>query len=227
MGIRLAIILLPLLPSYAQARLWPSENNSVVSRIVRRVPTVLEVLSELNLAVFYLRGTYYTLTRRILGVRYISSTPEDPNSRPPSYALLGILLGVRLLYRLLSAVRALRSQDSSDRLKDKAVADETQETFVDDTPVTSMLKHIDPDAEPVIPAEEDERTILDVSQIPPELRAGRSCTLCLEERTSSCATECGHLFCWNCIVGWGREKAECPLCRQSLTLTRLLPVYNL
>lgn len=71
-----------------------------------------------------------------------------------------------------------------------------------------MLGPYDPDAQPVVPAEEDEGTILDVAQIPSSVRAGRNCTLCLEERTSSCATECGHMFCWNCIVGWGREKVR-------------------
>lgn len=33
--------------------------------------------------------------------------------------------------------------------------------------------------------------------------------------------------CWECIVGWSREKQECPLCRQAVQLQGLLPVYNL
>ena len=108
-----------------------------------------------------------------------------------------------------------------------------------------MLDTANQDDAPPLPAEADERTILDVARIPPAVRAGRTCTLCLEERTASCATDCGHLFCWNCIVGWGREKvsmhllavssnkaesvvqAECPLCRQTLNLNSLLPIYNL
>ncbi|SPO37659.1 related to PEX10 - peroxisomal assembly protein -peroxin [Pseudozyma flocculosa] len=36
------------------------------------------------------------------------------------------------------------------------------------------------------------------------------CTLCMDQRTPQCgnsaATECGHVFCWDCIVGWAREK---------------------
>jgi peroxin-10 len=59
-----------------------------------------------------------------------------------------------------------------------------------------------------IPAEEDEHTILHVPSLSPDERAARRCTLCLEERTSSCATECGHLFCWSCVMGWGREKVR-------------------
>lgn len=57
------------------------------------------------------------------------------------------------------------------------------------------------------------------------------CTLCMDrrepEKGSSAVTECGHVFCWTCIEEWLREKAECPLCRQALRATRLLPIYNL
>ena len=169
---------------------------------------------------------------------------EDPNSRPPSYALLGILLGVRLIYRLVNYVRALRANEEPRTFARKQQMDESHETYVDDIQISSMLVSTATDDEGVLAAEDDTRTILDVKEIPLVARAGRSCTLCLEERTSSCATECGHLFCWNCIVGWGREKAslflrqgalmlnalqqaECPLCRQSLSISKLIPIYNL
>ncbi|KAJ3554181.1 hypothetical protein NM688_g3238 [Phlebia brevispora] len=206
-ALRAALVLVPTLPSYIIAR-WGSglPADSRLSAVIRKVPTLLEVLSEINLAVFYLQGTYYTVTRRLLGVRYVSSTLEDPNSRPPSYSLLGVLLAIRLLYRLITFIRDLRPTENLRTLKGKRHADEAHETYVDDIPVSSMLGPEDPEGEPVIPAEEDERTILDVAAIPAAIRATRNCTLCLEERTSSCATECGHLFCWNCIVGWGREK---------------------
>lgn len=114
---------------------------------------------------------------------------------------------MRLIYRLVTYLRTLRSTETAET-KGKRPADDTQETYVDERPVSSMLGPVNLEEEPVVPAEEDERTILDVSTIPSVQRAGRSCTLCLEERTSSCATECGHLFCWNCIVGWGREKVR-------------------
>ena len=110
------------------------------------------------------------------------------------------------MYRLVTYLQTLRGTEAIDGAKGKRIADDTQETYVDQRPISSMLGPFNPDDEPVVPAEEDERTILDIASISSDQRASRSCTLCLEERTSSCATECGHLFCWNCIVGWGREK---------------------
>ena len=156
----------------------------------------------------------------------ISSTPENPHARPPSYSLLGILILVRLLYRRVHYVRS-RGHAATEKARGKRSLDETRDMFIDDRLVSTMLEHVDPENVPVKPAEEDANTVLDVGAMPARARASRTCTLCLEERTDSCATECGHLFCWGCIVGWGREKAECPLCRQGLNLTRLLPIYNL
>ncbi|KAJ6501521.1 Pex12 amino terminal region-domain-containing protein [Mycena vitilis] len=227
---RAALVLLPTLPGYLLARLddfSPSYGQpSRFQKTLKTLPSVFEVLAEINLAIFYINGTYYDLVKRLLGVRKVSSIPQDPHVRPPSYSLLGILLGVRLLHRLIMFLRRNLAPESNGKGKQRDLRN-TQETFLDERTVSTFLGPVDPEGEPAKPAEEDERTMLDVVSIPEALRAGRNCTLCLEERTDSCATECGHLFCWSCIVGWGREKAECPLCRQSLSLTRLLPIYNL
>lgn len=139
----------------------------------------------------------------------LSSIPEDPHIRPPSYSLLGVLLGIRLFHRLLSYIKS-RQEAQADSGKGKQRVDrvdDAAEFFIDEKPVLDLLD-LDPANEPTKPAEEDERTVLDVSTIPQAIRTGRNCTLCLEERTDSCSTECGHLFCWNCIVGWGREKVN-------------------
>ncbi|KAI0735560.1 peroxisome assembly protein per8 [Earliella scabrosa] len=226
--LRAALILLPTLPSHILSR-WGSSLSptSAIGALLRKIPTTFEVLSEINLAIFYLRGTYYNIAKRLLGMKYISAIPENPNARPPSYALLGILLAVRLLHRALGYLRSRSGKVDSGGTKGKRIADSDDDIYIDDRRVSTLLEAKNQDDAPPLPAEEDEHTVLDVSKIPPDIRAGRNCTLCLEERTASCATDCGHLFCWNCIVGWGREKAECPLCRQSLNLTSLLPVYNL
>lgn len=204
-----------------------NNRHPTVAKWFRILPTAMDIATEVNLAVFYLRGTYYDLVKRLLRVQHISSIPEDPHTRPPSYSLLGVLIGVRLLYRLLNFFR-VRSLEKNAGLRgeERSGNSVSPELYLDDRPVYSLLYQI-PESQPARPAEEDERTALDIQAIPSVQRASRNCTLCLEERTDSCTTECGHLFCWNCIVGWGREKPECPLCRQSLSLDRLLPIYNL
>lgn len=123
--------------------------------------------------------------------------------------MLGVLLGIRILHRLLVYIQAQQEvQASSGGGKQRAErVDAIAGFFIDEKPVLDLLD-LDSANEPTKPAEEDERTILEISAIPQAIRTGRNCTLCLEERTDSCSTECGHLFCWNCIVGWSREKVS-------------------
>lgn len=52
----------------------------------------------------------------------------------------------------------------------------------------------------------------------------RKCTLCLEELKDPAATQCGHVFCWECIGDWVREKPECPLCRREAMVQHILPL---
>lgn len=43
--------------------------------------------------------------------------------------------------------------------------------------------------------------------------ANRQCPLCLEARRECTVAPCGHLFCWDCLLMWLRQRPECPLCR--------------
>ncbi|PPQ98900.1 hypothetical protein CVT24_003531 [Panaeolus cyanescens] len=226
--IRIFLIISSSLPVYILGR-WGQNattirNHPKLAVWLRRLPSALEIASEINLAIFYLRGTYYDLAKRLLGIRQVTSIPQNPQIRPPSYSLLGVMIAIRLLHRLITFVR--ESYTERDTPGKHSNVQGVNSQFLDDRSIASLLD-AHPESEVAKSAEEDEGTAIDVTSISPSIRASRSCTLCLEERTDSCATECGHLFCWNCIMGWGREKAECPLCRQSLSLDKLLPIYNL
>ncbi|PBK76685.1 hypothetical protein ARMSODRAFT_948508 [Armillaria solidipes] len=231
--LRLALILIPTIPPYILSRateLVSMSNHPTLASILKALPSTLGVLTEVNLAIFYVSATYYSLVKRILRIKHLSSIPDNPNIQPPSYSLLGILLGIRLLHRLVTSLKQRYAEEPSAKKEKEPAGASTsslRESFLDDRAVSTLIAPTDPEADASTPTEDDGGTALDILSIPDVLRAGRSCTLCLEERTDSCATECGHLFCWTCIIGWGREKAECPLCRQSLNLSHLLPIYNL
>lgn len=136
----------------------------------------------------------------------ISATPIDPNTRPPSYSLLGVLILVRIGYRLLNYLRARPPQRAPSVGDEKSPSSSNpDEPQLDDHSVSTLLNY-DLEADLASSEEKSKLTVLDLGTVPTSVRAGRTCTLCLEERTATCVTECGHLFDWNCIYSWGREK---------------------
>ncbi|KAI0033725.1 Pex12 amino terminal region-domain-containing protein [Vararia minispora EC-137] len=224
-----ALVLVPTVPPYLLARFGSAliARSHALKAGLQTAVSSLEVLSELNLAIFYFRGTYYDIVRRLLGASHVSSIPENPHSRPPSYSLLGVLILIRLLHRLLTFLRSLRSSSSIQDGKRRLANSPAYEPRIDGKAVIDLLNAPNSDSALAASREDNQLTMLDLSTLPPMVRAGRKCPLCLEEREGTCATECGHLFDWDCIYSWGREKSECPLCRQALDLTKLLPIYNL
>lgn len=72
---RAYFILLPTLAGYGLGRLRDSALlRQRAPRLVKSlgsIPTLLEIIAELNLAIFYLRGTYHDLIQRVFRIQYV------------------------------------------------------------------------------------------------------------------------------------------------------------
>ncbi|GAA5973653.1 hypothetical protein JCM11641_005063 [Rhodosporidiobolus odoratus] len=215
----------------------PGNKDRMVSRlagIAKDLPSfetlIEDYLRSVHLAVFYLCGRYYSLSKRAIGVRFISmqgrraaSAAMTTSPAPSSYEVLGVLMAVQLLVRGILAYRKRRASASLADPAAQAAAElerrRKMQFTVDGKPLAQVV--FDPDdaeqAAPYPPEDEGEGNG----------DGERRCTLCLGTRRDAAATECGHVFCWECVVGWAREKAECPLCRQGISLSKLLPLRNM
>lgn len=234
----------------------------------------LAYASAAHLALFYLGSRYYAFGQRMAGVEYISTIARRPGSKPPSYEVLGFLLGLQLVIKMLLGAnrwRVARSKakreemlKSEEKPNISASSDEKEVVFLDDVgwshktqppskADSAAVREPDHGRVPLAYADPDALSSaaelgLDKGASREQLEASRGaarvkaaeleavaesvlkCTLCMEkrepERGTSAVTECGHVFCWDCIVGWAREKPACPLCRQSLNPSHILPIYN-
>lgn len=113
-----------------------------------------------------------------------------------------------MMHRLITAVRSHQlGSNASSKGKEKVnLTPESQETFIDDRPISSLIGPESPEGEPARPAEEDERTMLDVASIPDVLRAARNCTLCLEEREQIVVQQNVAIFFVGVVLLDGGEK---------------------
>jgi peroxin-10 len=91
---RTAVILASLIPSYVMGRWGHSSalNNShpTLAKWFIIIPTAMDIATEVNLAVFYLRGSYYDLIKRLIGVQHVSLPSPPPlhlNLTVPRYLL--------------------------------------------------------------------------------------------------------------------------------------------
>ncbi|KAI9028632.1 Pex12 amino terminal region-domain-containing protein [Hyaloraphidium curvatum] len=173
---------------------------------VKWAPTIRKFMGTefraLHLAIFYFVGAYYNIANRLLRIRYIFTRQLAPNEQPISYEFLGLLIAIQIAVSLYIRLRGGKARlGSADPNSIDEEADEEEER-----------------GEELLGAELEKLGMIKVEQ--------KKCTLCLEPRKVPTATPCGHVFCWKCIGDWCQNKPECPLCRQDINPSHLIPLYN-
>lgn len=182
--------------------------------------TSLSPIYALSIATFYFTGSYYHLSKRLWGLRYVFTKKVGDSDQRIGYEVLGALMVCQMLVQGILHIRqTIHSAEAAtqDPSSSKPAAGQTAPTIL--PPPSSTTPSLPPDTP---------RYDLSTSQsssfswIPTEQQ--RKCTLCLELFKDPSVTTCGHVFCWTCIRDWVKEKAECPLCRQSVMGSKVLPL---
>ncbi|CAI5759627.1 unnamed protein product [Candida verbasci] len=172
---------------------------------------ILDTLLNFHIALFYFKGEFYSLSKRLFGLRYAFGHYKEPEKmQTNNYSFLGGLIIVQFIVKGLINLKNYNNNEAKD---EKQVE------------MTDKIENIDQLSQ--ISNNFNKDLIIDLSD-PNELaylpESSRSCMLCLSPMVNPSAANCGHLFCWDCIVDWIRENPECPLCRQQCLEQHLLPL---
>ncbi|RVX69781.1 hypothetical protein B0A52_06426 [Exophiala mesophila] len=197
-----------------------------------------------SLAIFYFTGAYYHLSKRLFGLRYVFTKSIDAGEQRVGYEVLGVLLILQMAVQAVLHVRETYLQASEgDGLSHAGGAPTTVvigagvevpvgSSF--DTSASQLLADVEVPsqlpkglaANTATPVLETPRYDTSNDETMAWIADGqqRKCTLCLESFRDPSVTTCGHVFCWTCVQDWVKEKAECPLCRQSVLPQKILPL---
>jgi peroxin-10 len=182
--------------------------------------TSVSPIYALSIATFYFTGSYYHLSKRLWRLRYVFTKKIEENEQRIGYEVLGVLLVLQIAVQGFLHARKLGASMNED----EGSSAEGGESRSEGGALISSIQN--PSAIPLLPAsvplydlDEDPSA---VSWIPEGQQ--RKCTLCLEQFKDPSVTTCGHVFCWICVRDWVREKPECPLCRQDVLLSKVLPL---
>uniref|UniRef100_A0A915APS9 RING-type E3 ubiquitin transferase n=1 Tax=Parascaris univalens TaxID=6257 RepID=A0A915APS9_PARUN len=165
-------------------------------------------LSRLHLAVFYLLGKYYSISKRASGITYITFRAQSNLVAFWIFRFLGYLTFLQAFIAISTwfyenfsiSIRSVKSDKSTS---------ESHSDFHEDS--------------------EDSNTEDRLVEVNPRFH----CPICSTTRYPSCIP-CGHLFCWRCIIQHAHNCVNidettpcCPQCRAKFEANRVIPIFNL
>ncbi|BCR87633.1 ubiquitin-protein ligase peroxin 10 [Aspergillus chevalieri] len=186
--------------------------------------TSLSPVYALSIATFYFTGSYYHLSKRFWNLRYVFTKKLEENEQRVGYEVLGVLLVLQIAVQGISHVRKVTASLKQQQENPEMESELLESTEKRDDSIVASIEN--PPLLPNLPASMPRYDLGEDADAVPWIPPGQQsrCTLCLELFKDPSVTTCGHVFCWTCVRDWVREKPECPLCRQDVILSKVLPL---
>lgn len=161
--------------------------------------STLLFLTRLHKGVFYWGGEYFQVSKRLAGIRYVLVRRwlKDRSTHQGFQLLSTVTMFQLFMYTAVSSFKWAQTIPVTFPRLKKSLAISSSASDEEDSPQPSGGA------------------------------AYYRCSLCLEPRTQDTAAPCGHVFCWSCIAEWLQTRAQCPLCRDFVEVSRLIPIQNI
>ena len=52
------------------------------------------------------------------------------------------------------------------------------------------------------------------------------CSICLDTCQNPVVTQCGHMYCWECLREWLDHQKTCPMCHSQVSEENVIPIYT-
>ncbi|KAH8347506.1 hypothetical protein KR059_011971 [Drosophila kikkawai] len=170
-----------------------------LKKIILRVRQSPGYVKALHKSLFYLDASKYQLSKRTTGINYVLIRHWlQPEFSLYGYKILGVITFLQVTVSL--AISGWDAWREHRRQQLEAIKQAGKKLFLQRR--SASVKDADPDSD------------------------APQCILCLEPRSHSSLTPCGHIFCWHCLLEWLEERDECPLCRESLKKSQVILLQN-
>ncbi|KAH8234882.1 hypothetical protein KR032_004928 [Drosophila birchii] len=174
------------------------EAKQHLKKVILRLKQSPGYVKALHKSLFYLDASKYQLSKRTTGINYVLIRHWlQPEFSLYGYKILGVITFLQVTVSL--AISGWDAWREHRRQQLEAIKQAGKKLFLQ-RGSTSDVKEADPDSP--------------------------QCILCLEPRSHSSLTPCGHIFCWHCLLEWLEERDECPLCRESLKKSQVILLQN-